>query len=599
MLPLSSSLTGDDGSYRQLSQHRGAVGGAMDSELDRLARAADELAAVAGGRQELAMRAGRLAERLSRRRFNVPVLGEFKRGKSTLINSLLGLELMPTGVLPLTAVVTEVGYGEQGATVVDLDGTTAEVRLEELADYVTEARNPGNERHVARVEARVSVELLKPGVVLVDTPGIGSVFRHDEAAARALLEADGAILVLSADTPLSEEERKLLSALSERQAPTFFVLNRVDHLSAAERLEVARFVGDAIAAEVGRKEKLWCVSARAALGARLAAEAPDEAEAGDFVAFFDEFCRFIADDLVHARLETARAELARLAHDLDDSLAIEAASAELDATSLAERVAKLRSAAAEQQQAFEDERTLLQRDVAALAGRIEAALREFASREPVECDKRLVETARSTPVSQLEDSLRRTVERLVRESFEGFRQAEATQAEESWRKLAERFRDRTQERVNAVRAVAADIFQVELPELAVPQVAEERERFFYLFLHVGTSTESLDRALRRLLPPAVVRRRLLQRARRDLAAEFDKHAGRARWDLTQRLDAVRRRFEVAMAAELDRSVETILQATERAESLRSMAERERQVLRQANDAARHAAESALALTSGT
>jgi hypothetical protein len=572
----------------------------MESELDELARAAGDLAAVAANRQELGVRAARLAERLARRRFHVSVLGEFKRGKSTLINALLGLELMPTGVLPLTAMATEVGYGPPGATVVHLDGSTEEIELGDLADYVTEARNPANERQVARVEARAPVELLRPGLVLVDTPGIGSVFRHDEAAARAFLEADGAILVLSADAPLSEEERKLLAALSERQAPTFFVLNRVDHLTPFERDEVTRFVTDAVAAELGRKERLWCVSARAALGARLAGQAPDEDEDedGDFAAFSQEFARFVERDLVQARVDTARAELARLAHELDDSLAIEAATAELDAASLAERVARLREAAGEQRQAFEDERTLLRRDVAALAGAIESALAEFAAKEPANCERRLVEVARNTPVSRLEDVLRRTVESAVRESFERFRQAEAQQAEESWRQLAERFRDRTQARVNAVRAAAADIFQVELPQLAVPQVAEERERYFYFFVHVGSSTESIDRLARRLLPPAIVRRRLLERARRDLASEFDKHAGRARWDLAQRLDAVRQRFEVAMATELDRSVGTILAATTRAEELRSMAEAERQQHKRASAAARQAAASALALVTG-
>ncbi|HUB70531.1 MAG TPA: dynamin family protein [Acidimicrobiales bacterium] len=566
----------------------------MQSELDRLAKATADLAAAATGRQELESRAGRLAERLERGRFNVSVLGEFKRGKSTLINAILGVELMPTGVLPLTAVATEVGFGPGGATVVHLDGSEEEVGLEDLADYVTEAGNPGNQRQVARVEARAPVELLRPGVVLVDTPGIGSVFRHDEAAARALLEADGAILVLSADAPMSEEERKLLSALSERQAPTFFVLNRVDHLNRAERGEVAKFVTDAVAADLGRKERLWCVSARAALGARLVGEAPDEDEAGDFAAFYEDFRRFIDEDLVEARVETARGELSRLAHEIDDSLSIEAATADLDAATLADRVSRLRAAAADQRQAFEDERTLLQRDVNALAHRIEVALADFAAQEPNNCDRRLVEVARATPVRQLEDSLRRTVESAVRESFESFRQAEAAQAEESWRELAERFRDRTQERVNAVRAAAADIFQVKLPELTVPQVAEERERYFYLFLHVGSSTENIDRALRRLLPPALRRRRSLERARHDLASEFDKHAGRARWDLTQRLDAVRRRFEVAMAAELERSVTTILEATARAEELRSMAELEREAHRQVNDTARRAADAALA-----
>jgi len=570
----------------------------MESELDELAKAARDLETAALDKGQLAVRSGRLAERLALRRFNVSVLGEFKRGKSTLIDAMLGLELLPTGVLPLTAVATEVAYGPPGATVVHLDGSTEEIELYDLADYVTEVHNPGNQRQVARVEARAPAEILRPGLVLVDTPGIGSVFRHDEAATRALLEADGAILVLSADAPLSEEERKLLGALAERQAPTFFVLNRVDHLSQAERDEVTRFVTGAVAAALGREERLWALSARAALGARLAGQAPDRDEGGDFADFSREFARFVEADLVEARLGTARAELARLAHELEDSLAIEAATEELDASLLAERVARLRQAAAGQRQAFEDERTLLQRDVAALGNTVERALADFAAKEPAKCDRRLVEVSHSTPVSQLEDVLRRTVESVVRESFEQFRQAEAAQAENSWRRLAERFRDRTQARVNAVRAASADIFQVELPQLAVPQVAEERERYFYLFAHVGTSTESIDRLFRRLLPPSLLRWRLLERGRRDLAAEFDKHAGRARWDLTQRLDAVSRRFQVAMSTELDRSIDTILAATARAEELSSMAEADRSQHLCARDAARQVATAALGLAAG-
>ncbi len=257
----------------------------MDTELEQLAEAARSLAVAAAHGDELATRAERPQDRLGRGRFNVSVLGEFKRGKSTLVNAPLGLELMPTGVLPLTAVATEVAYGPPGATDVHLDGVSEEVDLAHLADYVTEAGNPGNGRQVSRAEVRAPAELLRPGVVLVDTPGIGSVFCHDEAAARPLLDADGAILALSADAPLSEEERKLLGALSERGAPTSFVLNRADHLSQAELDEVSRFVSGALAAEPGREERPWRVSAPAALGARLVGDVTDEDEGGEFAAW--------------------------------------------------------------------------------------------------------------------------------------------------------------------------------------------------------------------------------------------------------------------------------------------------------------------------
>jgi small GTP-binding protein len=182
------------------------------------------------------------------------VLGEFKRGKSTFINALLAADLLPTGVLPLTAVATEVAYGVQGATVLHLDGARHEIPLGEIADYVTEARNPQNELQVDRVEVRMPAPLLEAGVVLVDTPGLGSVYQHNTEAGRAaLLAADGAIVVLSADSPLSEQERELLNLLSERQARKFIVVNKADHVDASELEVVRRFVTEVVADELGRK----------------------------------------------------------------------------------------------------------------------------------------------------------------------------------------------------------------------------------------------------------------------------------------------------------------------------------------------------------
>jgi len=170
----------------------------MSSQLEELGAKAKELADVAADRPE-GERAARLAERLGAGRFVVSVVGEFNRGKSMLVNALVGAEVLPTGVLPLTAVATEVAYGDPGAVVVLSDGTRRAVSPADVADYVTEERNPANERGVARVEVRGRWPLLAPGVVLVDTPGIASVYRHNtEVAEAALLDADGAVVVLSA-----------------------------------------------------------------------------------------------------------------------------------------------------------------------------------------------------------------------------------------------------------------------------------------------------------------------------------------------------------------------------------------------------------------
>ena len=144
----------------------------------------------------------------------------------------------------------------------------------------------------------------------------------------------------------------------------------------------------------------------------------------------------------------------------------------------------------------------------------------------------------------------------MRESFEAFRVREAERVEAAWSTFAARFRSRTQRRVDAVRAAASDLFAIELPAIVVPAVSEERESFFYLFLHVGSTSEGLEPrgaavAAASCCAPSHAR----AHANELMVREFDKHAGRARWDLTQRLDGVRRRFEEAMSAELQRTVD--------------------------------------------
>ena len=114
------------------------------------------------------------------------VAGEAKRGKSTLINALLGRAVLPAGVTPLTAVATTVRYGDDPhAEVRFADGHEEKQPLTALPELVTERGNPGNRRHVAAVTVYLDAPVLAGGVELVDTPGTGSVFAWDTAAAHA------------------------------------------------------------------------------------------------------------------------------------------------------------------------------------------------------------------------------------------------------------------------------------------------------------------------------------------------------------------------------------------------------------------------------
>ncbi len=249
--------------------------------LDELLSLATGLLAESAVRDLAAARA-----RVAEDRFNLVVLGEFKRGKSTLINALLGRAVLPTGVIPLTSVVTAIGVGDRDRLVVRYsDGREDERPLTDIVEYVTEARNPGNNLGVELARVELDHELLGAGLELVDTPGVGSIHSHNTAVARDFLpRADAAICVLDAGQPLSQAERDLLLEAAGRVPWLLIVVNRIDHLDAADRDAAVQFIGSALRDLIGDAgSELFAVSARrgeglSRLALRLRRLASDERE---------------------------------------------------------------------------------------------------------------------------------------------------------------------------------------------------------------------------------------------------------------------------------------------------------------------------------
>src|SRR5712691_3520238 len=123
---------------------------------DQLQASLAHLAGVAeAGGHAAGRQARELANKLADERFVVVVAGEFKRGKSTLINALLGQEVLPTAVVPLTSIVTAVTWGsEPRAEVRFADGRVEQIDARDLARFVTERENPENRLGVDRVLVR-------------------------------------------------------------------------------------------------------------------------------------------------------------------------------------------------------------------------------------------------------------------------------------------------------------------------------------------------------------------------------------------------------------------------------------------------------------
>ncbi len=194
-----------------------------------------ELAKLLGqlGRADLATRATTAAARLRRPSTIVCVVGEFKQGKSSLINSLLGRAVCPVDDDLATSAITLVRYADEPSVVVRRRVDGAEVAetttIDQLDQWVSERGNPRNHKGVERVEVAVASPFLKQGLVIVDTPGMGGLGAGHAAATLSFLPfADGLVFVSDASAELSAPEVEFLRQAIELCPSVMFAQTKTD-----------------------------------------------------------------------------------------------------------------------------------------------------------------------------------------------------------------------------------------------------------------------------------------------------------------------------------------------------------------------------------
>ncbi len=170
-----------------------------------------------------------LIEKLKEEDITVAVIGQFKRGKSTLSNAILGDKIMPVGIVPITSAVTKVKYGEKAAEVHFVNGAVKHVDFDELSEYISEQENEDNKLGVKEVILHSPSEFLKNGLTYVDTPGVGSFHKNNtEVAYEHMKESDAVIFLLSVDSPINQIEIDFLYNTREYAGKFYFAVNKVD-----------------------------------------------------------------------------------------------------------------------------------------------------------------------------------------------------------------------------------------------------------------------------------------------------------------------------------------------------------------------------------
>jgi GTPase SAR1 family protein len=522
----------------------------MPTSRDPLAAMLDELSALSDPATRA--RVAELSCRLAAGDLRVALVGEAKRGKSTFGNALLGEEVLPTGVIPVTSISTEVRAGSpRRAEISFIDASTHTTGLDRLEEFVSERLNANNRRHVTAVNVYLPAGLPHRKMVLIDTPGVGSVHVHNtQVAQEAFAAMDAAVFVLTADPPISGSELALLREVAGLAVRVFVVLNKADQLEPPELEEAASYVSEVVAEALGARRELWICSSRQGIRARAGGD-----EEGWRASGVADFLDALMSHLVEHRERDLRASVAaaaaRLASQRLDALSVTLAA--IDALQTDEQG---RLAAFDHRLALVDQRRdeALQFVTAHLErerSRLDTEAGEEVSRVAANVRSRLdgfLAERDGLPLAELECEARDVVAGATRDAVEVWRERWHIRLESSYMDLVQRQQGLLEEASGDLHAAALEHLGVrlrgEVPVLREPDLPAFRYDFEP---EVGWNHAWVSGARTRV-PARLGRRRVENYVRGEATRIVDKHLGRARAEFQARLENAGRLLQAQVAA---------------------------------------------------
>jgi len=512
--------------------------------------------------------------KLEANRFHLVVLGQFKRGKTTFVNALLGEELLPVGVIPVTSVVTLVRYGsEKHFDAVFTDNSRREIQSSDLKEYITEQGNPENRKCIRYVEITHPSVFLKDGIVLVDTPGIGSLYVHNTETTQDFIpHVDAAVVILSADLPVTQTEYQFLGEVAQHVERLFFVLNKSDLFAPSEMEEAVSYTYKVLTERMNDGSiHIVPMSARNALLGETAG-AEDMLEQSNLKAFTQMIEAFVREEKLAVLQKRSLDRIERLAGEAFFTTELELKAITTPLTDLETKINEFENQIALLKTERENFGYLLNGQVATLNRWIEEQLDQFATDEMTRLKERITTWARENeerPAKEFQKQIREALASDLVADFDAWRQGNDKLIVGKYEAIISQYAEKTNEFIRRVHQLSADLFQIQLQPFEDIRPLTWKRTFYYKMEDDPVFFEFDPLKLGAVvLPGSVKRQRIVRRANSWVADKVTRHCGRLRYEYEYSIDESFRTFQDDLNGKIDAVINQIYHTLNAAMTMR-------------------------------
>jgi len=472
--------------------------------------------------------------------FNLVILGQFKRGKTTLINGLIGKEILPSSVVPLTSVVTILKHADEiNCNIYMQDGSNKIVRLEELTDYITEKGNPKNIKNARCARIQYPSPFLEKGMLLVDTPGVGSTFLHNTETTYEFLDhLDAALFLMSADVPISQVEKELLDTIKGSTQKIFFVLNKIDNLTPNEIEEISAF-NKHVLEEMGfTVQEILPISAREALKAKVTNNEVQLSQSG-LLNLEEALNRFLSLEKGNIVLNTAISKINRITTQKLSQIAIEKKTLLASGEELENKLDTFHKLVVNLKQDREDIVYLLKGEADKQCQKVEEMLKSLEENEvprTKQCLQDFFEKNPDANPTALRDEMQQVIKEEIVKCFDIFRKDTERIISNNIQETFSRFTKRSNDIIREFKTAAEILFEVvmDLFEFSV-ELTKDKGFYYMVQEYTAPTDEEVKSILRTFLPKSMSRKMVLNEMLERVSSDVSRNCGRVRYDLTSRI----------------------------------------------------------------